>query len=294
MKRFLILFLVFILILPIFTLPISANVLGGSDEKNFFEKALEFFQLPTKFFNWDFLSVDANSFKLTLSSGGFNYVNSDTAINSVIASVYQIMYPIGFAVMLLTWAFGIAKSSISTSLDIKDKNSIIYSIFSLILGVGAMSIAPRLLTLLTGISQWLCTSLFNNELLTSFMTNIDNYSLNIEEIITGTSNEILFSAIVLLVVDLIFIINVLWIALLQAISPIFIALLANKGTQKIGLNFIREYFKALLVPVVTVIYFFLSLALTGGTPHIGGIIVALVLAISTLGIGGKKLDKLIN
>ena len=70
--------------------------------------------------------------------------------------------------------------------------------------------------------------------------------------------------------------------------------MANEGTRKIGFNFIKEYFKALLVPSVTLIYFFLASTLAGVSHAAGGIIVALVLAISTLGIAGKKLDKLIN
>ena len=81
--------------------------------------------------------------------------------------------------------------------------------------------------------------------------------------------------------------------ILRVLSPIFIGLMANEHTRKISFNFIKEYFKALLVPSVTLIYFFLAISLTGVT-HAFGLIVALVLAISTLGIAGKKLDKLIN
>ena len=107
-----------------------------------------------------------------------------------------------------------------------------------------------------------------------------------------------FKVIVLLVVNLIYIINILWIALLQCLSPIFIGLMANQNTRKIGFNFVKEYFKAMLIPVVTTVYFFLATSLLGeatvSTVGIQGLVVSLVLAISTLGIAGKKLDKLIN
>ena len=86
-------------------------------------------------------------------------------------------------------------------------------------------------------------------------------------------------------------------------TTIFIGLMANQGTRKISFNFIKEYFKAMLVPVLTVCYFGLVNAFqlglnnfdsstSGGTGT--GLLASIVLAISTLSIAGKKLDKLIN
>lgn len=276
----------------------------SSDEesKGFFEKAAdffsnteEFFSFPIQIFNWNIVSIDGEGINLTLREGGFNYVSEKSSpINTAISAVYKVIYPIGFIIMLLCWAFGIAKSTISASLDIKDKNSIIHSVIGLIIGVAAMSLAPQILTTLTGISRWLCNSIFDQSVLKSILGNLKfGNTLNIQDVISKTSNTALFTIIVLLVVDLIFMINILWIALLQCLSPIFVGLMANEGTRKIGFNFIKEYFKALLVPSVTLIYFFLASTLAG-VSHAGGIIVALVLAISTLGIAGKKLDKLIN
>lgn len=276
---------------------------NSSDEENkgFFEKAAdffsnakEFFSFPIQIFNWNVISIDDEGINLTLREGGFNYVSESSPINTAISAVYKVIYPIGFIVMLLCWAFGIAKSTISASLDIKDKNSIIHSVIGLIIGVAAMSLAPQILTTLTGISRWLCNSIFDQSVFATITEKLGSVTaINIQDIITKTSNEAFFTIIVLLVVDLIFMINILWIALLQCLSPIFVGLMANEGTRKIGFNFIKEYFKALLVPSVTLIYFFLASTLAG-VSHAGGIIVALVLAISTLGIAGKKLDKLIN
>ena len=321
MKRLLCIFIILALALSLLALPISADEAtteasneesadssneegtdsSNEENKGFFEKAAdffsnakEFFSFPIQIFNWNVISIDGEGINLTLREGGFNYVSESSPINTAISAVYKVIYPIGFIVMLLCWAFGIAKSTISASLDIKDKNSIIHSVIGLIIGVAAMSLAPQILTTLTGISRWLCNSIFDQSVFETTLGNIKNAStLNVQEIITSTSNQTLFTTIVLLVVDLIFMINILWIALLQCLSPIFVGLMANEGTRKIGFNFIKEYFKALLVPSVTLIYFFLASTLAG-VSHAVGIIVALVLAISTLGIAGKKLDKLIN
>ena len=329
MKRLFCIFIILVLVLSLLALPISADEAtteasneestdssdeestdssneestNSSDEENkgFFEKAAdffsnakEFFSFPIQIFNWNVISIDGEGINLTLREGGFNYVSESSPINTAISAIYKVIYPIGFIIMLLCWAFGIAKSTISASLDIKDKNSIIHSVIGLIIGVAAMSLAPQILTTLTGVSRWLCNSIFDQSVFETTLGNIKNAStLNVQEIITSTSNQTLFTTIVLLVVDLIFMINILWIALLQCLSPIFVGLMANEGTRKIGFNFIKEYFKALLVPSVTLIYFFLASTLAG-VSHAVGIIVALVLAISTLGIAGKKLDKLIN
>ena len=329
MKRLFCIFIILVLVLSLLALPISADEAtteasneestdssdeestdssneestNSSDEENkgFFEKAADFFSnakkffsFPIQMFNWNVISIDSEGINLTLREGGFNYVSESSPINTAISAIYKVIYPIGFIIMLLCWAFGIAKSTISASLDIKDKNSIIHSVIGLIIGVAAMSLAPQILTTLTGISRWLCNSIFDQSVFATITEKLGSVTaLNIQGIITSTSNTALFTIIVLLVVDLIFMINILWIALLQCLSPIFVGLMANEGTRKIGFNFIKEYFKALLVPSVTLIYFFLASTLAG-VSHAGGIIVALVLAISTLGIAGKKLDKIIN
>lgn len=311
MKRLLVLFIVLVTVLSLFALPISAdevntpnseqNIEETEENKNFFEKIIDFLKGIEvsvgsfgSFFNWSLISIDYDAVMLTLRNGGFNHVSENTDLNLIISTVYKIIYPIGFIVMLLCWGFGIAKSTVSASLDIKDRNSIIHSVISLIIGVAAMSLAPQILTLLTGISQWLCNSIYKQGVFSSIIRDIQHIEIvSIQSAINDTSHVALFNIIVILVVDLIFMINLLWLALLQCLSPIFMGLMANTNTRKFGFNFIKEYFKALLVPAVTLIYFFLASTLAGGS-HVTGLIVSLVLAISTLGIAGKKLDKLIN
>lgn len=319
MKRILVLFIAAVVILSLLALPISADEatipdneqnVENNESKNLFDRIGELCDniaeqvksgaSITSILQGSIVEIDKNFTATTIKNGGFNHVGKDSKLNVIISSVYQVLYPVGFLVMLLCWGFGIAKSTISTSLDFKDKNSIVNSIISLIIGLAAMSLAPKILTSLTGVSQWLCSSIFEAAYGSEIFEHWDaGDSINIlmffTQKITPTNQ---FKVIVLLVVNLIYIINILWIALLQCLSPIFIGLMANQNTRKIGFNFVKEYFKAMLIPVVTTVYFFLATSLLGeatvSTVGIQGLVVSLVLAISTLGIAGKKLDKLIN
>ena len=270
----------------------------NDNEAGFFETAGKVFKAIFNLF--DIFEVDNKNSGTTITSGGFNLIQSDSQLNKTISKIYTVMYPIGFAVMLLCWGFGAAKSTISSSLDIKDKSSIIYSFIALIIGISAMSLAPRILTVLTGASRWLCEKVGSAASLVSpeyfGETNL------LDMIVNGAENGVTVF-IIFAVIDLIFILNILWIALLQCLSPIFIGLMANQGTRKISFNFIKEYFKALLVPVLTVCYFGLVNAFQLGLNNydsstsggmVTGFLGSIVLAISTLSIAGKKLDKLIN
>ena len=278
-------------------------------EESFWDKAVNFFENTGKLVNgflnlFDFSSNKNSNTLDTLTNGGFNFIKENSRLNLLISVIYETLYPVGFIIMLLCWGFGVAKNSISSSLDIKDKNSIIYAIFSLMLGLGAITLAPQILTSLTGVSQWLCKSVDAANYITW-----DNWDIvtdiNVIEIISNSVSNLSAALLVIVIIKYVFLINILWIALLQCLSPIFIGLMANRGTRKISFNFIKEYIKALLVPVVTLIYYKLVSGLLWDLDptqttnnYIGsfgvGLIGALVLAIATVSIAGKKLDKLIN
>ena len=154
MKRLLVLLVTAVIILSLLALPISAE--EAEENKGFFEKAEDFFSnmetafgFPIQIFNWNIISVDGEAITLTLRNGGFNYVSSNSIINDIISTIYKILYPIGFIVMLLCWGFGIAKSTISTSLDFKDKNSIVNSIISLIIGLAATALLLTITSYIT-------------------------------------------------------------------------------------------------------------------------------------------------
>lgn len=344
-----------------------------TDVFNSISDIAKYFKEPERIL--EFIVIDIGKFQdgsafITLINGGYNYCNGkDNSINFMISTLYNITYPIGIIAMVLAWIFGIAKSSTNTALDIKDKNSLIRSMLGLVIGLAAITAAPYVLTALTSISNWLCVKIssmsidawikkvYNDELfinvfednavnlyevLSSFISENSNNSLDIN--VSQEINIILqaiYGIIVVLVIEFVFCLNILWLALLQVISPIFIGLCVSGGGRKLTFNFTKEYFKALLMPIVSLIYITLCIALlgtdnigiiatfgigtgtaigggigtvVGGTAGtigggigtvvggtigaIGGLLIVaifpLVLAISTLGIAGKKLDKLIN
>lgn len=255
----------------------------GSSIINFFSKADAFLTTFTRK-----ITVDSSVF----SHGGFGFAGSWSsagALNTMIATLYKITMGIGFAVMLLTWGFGMTKSSIHCSIDIKDRCSIIREIFSLIIGMTAISVAPTILTVLTSLSSRLCYELsvagwgeaaWKGS--GSFWTciTLERFDISTIRFIVGLFAEIILT------------LNVLWVACLQVLSPLFVACFASGLSRKIAMNFTKEYIKAILVPPVMVIYLSLCMAIAGDISV--GLITAIVLGFSTLGFAGKKLDKLIN
>ena len=238
--------------------------------------------------------INNNSLSAVLM-GGYNYVDGDTPVNDIISAAYNITYPIGMAVLLLTWAFGIAKGHLISSLDMREKNSLLRAVLSLVIGLGAMTIAPAILSVLTSLSFTLCIQMEEKVLqLAVEYGHFDLESIRLMiSLIDETNTQQTVFGVVILFVHFVLILNILWIALLQALSPIFVACLGNEGTRKLGMNFVKEYFKALLLPAVTTLYLSLVMALLDGINSLD-LILALVLGFSTLGIAGKKLDKLIN
>ncbi len=325
MKRLIVFLLIIALFLPLFSTPIFATDAETADNKQWDEGWFEFLSPLLDLKNFlDVICGEVFGYLTTwttLGSGGYNYAENN-GLNKVISVTYGITYTIGFAIMLLSWGFNMASGTITSALDIKDKSSLIRSVMSLVIGIAAIVAAPQILTVLTSVSRWLCNEIWMKVVTTAsfkaFNTSITDYieqfneygfsgsgifSKILSEVLSAASgsssvdqrlNNYLYMAIVGLIIDLIFILNILWLALLQALSPIFIAFFGGEKTRKIAMNFIKEYFKALLVAPVTLIY--LALAISVVTNFMGGIglIGALVLAISTLGIAGKKLDKLIN
>ena len=267
---------------------------NNDNEAGFFETAGKVFKVIFNLF--DIYEVDDETVGATLFSGGFNFIEYGGTFENTISTIYSTIYPIGIIVMIIAWSFSMAKSTVTVSFDAKDKGSIIYPIMSLIIVLCAMSFTPYILSTLTGISKWTCEIIGNSVTVPMTYpetTNILDMALN------GVYGGIT-CLLITLFVDLIFILNILWIALLQCLSPIFIGLMVNKGSRKIGFNFIKEYFKALLIPIVTLCYWCLvsafqsDLNASEGAGLITGLLGSIVLAISTLSIAGKKLDKLIN
>lgn len=319
MKRILIFLIIFSLFLPLLAFPASAENEAeeteaaeindvneeekdeeddeekDEDEENVFGFLGKLFKGFSNLFN---VFKDVKDLKPTLESGGFNFIKKESRLNLLISEIYEVLYPIGFITMLLCWGFGVAKSTISSSLDIKDRNSIIHGVLSLIIGLAAMSLAPQILTTLTGVSQWLCSLVDATAWLTW-----DNWEIvsdiTLSDLLYNTGDTTTALVFVTSIVEYVFMLNILWIALLQCLSPIFIGLTANQSTRKISFNFIREYLKAILLPAITLIYYKLAAAFLWDLDRakhsaLIGIVGAIVLGIATVSVAGKKLDKLIN
>ena len=363
----------------------------------------KYFKEPARIL--ELIEIDISSFKDgtilgTLKNGGYNYFSGkDNPINATIATLYNITYPIGIVIMIIVWIIGLLKGTTTMALDLKDKNSLARSMIGFLIGLAAMTVAPYILTALTAISNWLCLTISSASINSFFdifkndgffkMTGgstlnlyrfINNYFINGEtakdfaqglEIEVGSPQylslgfHIIYGIIVVIVIEFVFCLNMLWLALLQVVSPIFIGLCASGIARKLTFNFIKEYFKALLMPIVSLIYTALCMAMLGtdaisnlvliglgttiggvavgvaggaagsavggaaggavggaaaaGGSAVGGVvggvvggaggvgiavigiivilfaaIFPLVFSISTLGIAGKKLDKLIN
>ena len=372
MKRLFILLIALITVLSLLALPISAtqeadegaakqttsvsnenNSSNKNDDKtatltdifNSINDIAKYFKNPLRLL--EFIKIDISKFKDktifgTLMNGGYNYFSGeDNPINLIIATLYNITYPIGIVVMVIVWIIGLLKGTTNMALDLKDKNSLAHSMVGFLIGLAAMTVAPYILTALTAISNWLCvrisstsiksffdiynTAAFNETMKEDifnlydfiedfFIKGIDNSALPS----IGSSKylslglQFIYGIILVVVIEFVFCLNMLWLALLQVVSPIFIGLCASGIARKFTFNFIKEYFKALLMPVLSLIYTALCIAMlsTGiisnlvriGIGMASGVIIVilfaailpLVLAISTLGIAGKKLDKLIN
>ena len=292
MKKVTSLFLLFVILLSALTIPIAAE--DNEESSRMFNGFFDLFnQIGDMFLS---LANGGNETLLysgrgmTLISGGYNYVSHD--INSIISSTYKITYPIGIAILLLSWCLGVSKAGINTALDFKDKNSIIRAIISFVTGIGSIMIAPWAMSVLTSISNALCFSFATTLSLASTVNVIVNDMSELDSIFRAT-NTTSFGIVVLLILDLVLMLNILWIALLQCLSPLFIAFIGADNTRKLAMNFIKEYFIALLIPPVTIIYFMLAMNMSANL-GILGIIGGIVLGISTLGIASKKLPRLIN
>ena len=313
MKKIAVVILIAALMLATFTFPAFAAEESNSESIISYIESLpsriaeSIIGFISDFIIWNLralLSIENNKgdsiFRIAIVDGGFGFVATNGNINESISKAYNITYPIGLAVMLIGWGFGIAKSSINASLDIKDRNSIIHAVLGFVIGITAITVSPHLLSTLTGVSYWLYQEILNVAFVDGAVNTFDHiFHDAVTQLVGGRSpllfglNASVYAAIVIVIIDLVFMLNILWIALLQALSPIFIGCFASEGTKKISMNFIREYIKALLVPPVTLIYFWLSYSMVGEF-GLFGIIGAIVLGISTLGIASKKLDKLIS
>lgn len=227
-----------------------------------------------------------------IRDGGYNYVSN--ALNTEIGKLYQITYPIGVVIMLVCWVFGIFKNGISSQFDLSDKHSIVRACLSIIISLVVMSMTSYILTVLTSVSRDLCNQIADSMTIGNITPSppitsagpttgiqILNYVPAFNAIAYG-----IFSFVIRFILKL----NILYIALLQGIAPIFIGFSGGEGTRKLTINFCKAYAKAMLIPPVTIAYTVFATQLMVGSPW--DLIGAIVLAISCIGIGKKALNEL--
>ncbi len=188
-------------------------------------------------------------------------------IIKAVNKMYNVVYPLGVVIMLVCWAYGICKEGLSSMFDLADKHSIVRSCLSLIVGLTLLSLTGKILSVLISLSIQYTELIANNVP----QSTVGFQSANI--------SYLLFMGIV----NIIFQLNVIQIAVLQGISPFFFGFAASESTRKLTFNFLKSYAKCLLAPIVTIAYtIFSSWALeTSGGWNIINVIVILVACAST-------------
>ncbi len=191
---------------------------------------------------------------------------TDPIIKSV-NKMYNVVYPLGVVIMLVCWAYGIFKDGMTSMFDLTDKHSIVRSCLSLIVGLTLLSLTGKILSVLISLSMQYTELIANNVP----QSTVGFQSANI--------SYLLFMGIV----NIIFQLNVIQIAVLQGISPFFFGFAASESTRKLTFNFLKSYGKCLLAPIVTIAYtIFSSWALeASGGWNIINVIVILIACAST-------------
>lgn len=213
----------------------------------------------------------------SLQQGGYQYVSD--VLNENISRAYTYFYPFGFAVLLLSWVFGMAKSGFTVMRDLNSTNSIVLAALRFIVALVVMSMSPWVLNVMTSLSMQMCRDVCQK---------LHFEALGVWQ---AAPDGRLGYAIFIFIVQFTLMLNVAYMALLQCLCPLFVGFVGNDGTRHITINYVREYAKCCLVPPVTALYAIIaSNFISNSTILIGG----LVLSISAIGIAGKKLDALLR
>lgn len=223
--------------------------------------------IPERFDEWvgglerdhttNFLTQDLNVwFKAMLSSIGNR--------------IYTILYPIGVAVLIVSWAAGIMTSGITLSMEPGNKYSLVRAALQLLVGIVLLSLMPYLLMLIFS----LC-----NQLRAQIATTI-------------TVKEGHF--FIVTICQFLIYLQVLRATLLYCISPIFAGVAAGGETlRRMATNFIKEYcLICLQIPFMT-IYILLVDQMMNHYAIDVGIIASLIIAVSVFTVN-KHLEKLFH
>lgn len=207
------------------------------------------------------------SYLRSMELGASAYWGYTEPIIKAVNKMYNVVYPLGVVIMLVCWAYGIFKDGMSSMFDLTDKNSIVRSCLSLIVGLTLLSLTGKILSVLISLSMQY------TELIT---IKVPQSPVSFD---ANSISYLLFTGII----NIIFQLNVIQIAVLQGISPFFFGFAASESTRKLTFNFLKSYGKCLLAPIVTIAYtIFSSWALeTMSGWNIINVIVILIACAST-------------
>ncbi len=244
---------------------------------------------------WQFLSpfLGEAGLQMLIRDGGFQFASD--ALNRTISALYNIFFPIGMGIMLVSWIYSIAKGGIDSSLDISMKNSIARAALNIVIGLIAMSVAPQMMMVLSSMSFSLCRSITENlRIEPGWMDNIPDVNAVV------TLNTQLISAVlwwlgyalITIVLQAVYLVNILKMALLQAVSPLFVGLTGgSEGTRRVFIGMFKSYLKCCLIPPISAAYVLLATTAFDGLLNP---ILVIVAAFSIFSIAGKLLDRILS
>lgn len=211
-----------------------------------------------------------------IKEGGFDYYSAD--VNQQVNTLYEYMFPIGVAIMLVAWALGILKTGMTNSFSLADKYSVVNALLRLMIGVVVMCSLGEMLSLGMSASQTMCNSLYNK--LSAGISTSVNFNF--------------FSKFIRYTLML----NMVALAVLQGFAPLFAGFCVLEQ-KKPAMNFLREYCKCLLVPPITIVYTVMATKMLDGfdstdLSYIAKVVGALVLSIACISSAKKIVQGLIQ
>ncbi len=211
-----------------------------------------------------------------IKAGGFDYYSAD--VNRQVNKLYEYMYPIGVAIMLVAWALGILKTGMTNSFSLADKYSVVNALLRLLIGVVVMCSLGEMLSLGMSASKTMCDKLYT--VLQSGITSSVSFGL--------FGSFIKYSLML----------NTIVLAILQGFAPLFAGFCVLEH-KKPAMSFLREYCKCLLVPPVTIVFTVMATKMIDGfessdMSYFAKVIGAMVLSIACISSAKKIVQSLLS
>lgn len=175
-------------------------------------------------------------------------------LDSVIAGIYNDVYPLAFALMILIWLVSVGKSAITTELFNKDQmlKPLLRLLWSMTMLSASMPVLELIFSLFHGLASQISTGVpmsLVSALLAESAGWIDdswvvggiitffNVILALPKIVVYVGIEVIFGIVFYVIIFIRFV----KLAVLQSISPFFFACSAGEKTERYLASFMREY-----------------------------------------------------